>query len=379
MKSYKIALLPGDGIGPEVTAEAVKAVEAAGARHGFSVQWAAYPFGAGHYNRTGETLPDSVLDEMALCDAMMLGAVGDPSVKPGILERGILLKLRFHFDQYVNLRPARSYGSVPCPVPLAEGKRIDSIVVRENTEDFYMGIGAAAQKDGIDLPFEAERGLYKLAGRLSASFTPDCAAALQIGALTRPGIERVTRFAFELAKKRGEKEVVLASKANAVPFLYGFLDEETKRAAAEYPEIGLKIQNVDALCYHLARNPAAHGVILCPNLFGDIVSDLLSALTGGLGLGAGGNIGARLSMFEPVHGSAPDIAGTGRANPLAAILAAGMMLDHIGESAGARSIDAAVTAYLEKSGGAEKPVELGGKASCQAAGDAVAERIAQNG
>ncbi|MDR2174950.1 MAG: isocitrate/isopropylmalate dehydrogenase family protein [Synergistaceae bacterium] len=376
MKSYDIALLPGDGIGPEVTAEAVKAVEAAGARHGFKVRWIEYPFGAAHYNRTGETFPDSALGEMGLCDAMLLGAVGDPSVKPGILERGILLKLRFHFDQYVNLRPARSYAGVPCPVPLPDGVRIDSVVVRENTEDFYMGIGAAAQKDGLDLPFEAERGLYKLTGRLSVNFTPDCAAALQIGALTRPGIERVTRYAFELAKKRGEKEVVLASKANAVPFLYGFLDEETRRAAKEYPDIALKIQNVDALCYHLARNPAAYGVILCPNLFGDIVSDLLSGLTGGLGLGAGGNIGDRLSMFEPVHGSAPDIAGTGKANPLAAILCAAMMLDRIGESAGARSIEAAVASCLEEDGaGGEKPVELGGRASCRSVGDSVARRI----
>jgi 3-isopropylmalate dehydrogenase len=376
MKSYKIALLPGDGIGPEVTAEAVKAVEAAGARHGFKVQWTAYPFGAAHYNRTGEILPDSALGEMELCDAMMLGAVGDPSVKPGILERGILLKLRFHFDQYINLRPARSYANVPCPVPLPDGVHIDSIVVRENTEDFYMGIGAAAQKGGFDFPFEAERGLYKLSGRLSANFVPDCAAALQIGALTRPGVERVTRYAFGLAKKREEKEVILASKANAVPFLYGFLDEETKRAAAEYPDIALKIQNVDALCYHLARNPAGYGVILCPNLFGDIVSDLLSALTGGLGLGAGGNIGDRLSMFEPVHGSAPDIAGTGKANPLAAILCAAMMLEHIGESAGARSVDAAVTSYLEKSGTSDaRPVELGGCALCRAVGDSVAREI----
>ena len=375
MKSYNVALLPGDGIGPEVTAEAVKIVEAAGDRHGFQIQWVRYPFGAAHYNKTGEILPDSVLAEMGLCDAMMLGAVGDPSVKPGILERGILLKLRFHFDQYINLRPARSYEKIPCPVPLPKGLCIDSVVVRENTEDFYMGIGTTTEKEGADIPFNAERGLYKLSGRLSAKFDPDCPAALQIGALTRPGVERVTRYAFELAKKREEKEVVLASKANAVPFLYGFLDEETKRVAATYPNINLKIQNVDALCYHLARKPTGYGVILCPNLFGDIVSDLLSALTGGLGLGAGGNIGDSLSMFEPVHGSAPDIAGTGKANPLAAILCAAMMLDHLGESAGAKSVQDAVTSYLEKSGAAESPMELGGGASCQTVGDGVVKKI----
>ncbi|MDR1875745.1 MAG: isocitrate/isopropylmalate dehydrogenase family protein [Synergistaceae bacterium] len=382
MKNYKIALLPGDGIGPEVIAEAVKAVAVAGAKYAFNVEWVPYPFGAAHYARTGETLPDSAVAEMAETNAMLLGAVGDPSVKPGILERGILLKLRFHFDQYINLRPARSFENVPCPVPLPKGVRIDSVVVRENTEDFYMGIGAVGKtgetgetgESGIsDFSFEAERGLYKLSGRVSAKFEPDCAAALQIGALTRPGVERVTRYAFDLAKKRGEKEVILASKANAVPFLYGFLDEETKRAAEAYPDITLKIQNVDALCYHLARNPTGHGVILCPNLFGDIVSDLLSALTGGLGLGAGGNIGSGLSMFEPVHGSAPDIAGTGKANPLAAILCAAMMLDHIGESAAARAIDAAVASCLAEGDASVRPVELGGSALCRAVGDHVVE------
>jgi 3-isopropylmalate dehydrogenase len=248
-------------------------------------------------------------------------------------------------------------------------------VVRENTEDFYMGIGAVTQEGGMKVPFEAERGPYKVSGQLAADFDPRCPAALQIGVLTRPGVERVTRYAFELAKKRGEKEVVLASKANAVPYLYGFLDEETRRVAAEYPEIALSIRNVDALCYQLARKPWGHGVILCPNLFGDIVSDLLSGLTGGLGLGAGGNIGEKLSMFEPVHGSAPDIAGTGKANPLAAILCAAMMLDHMGESAGAKAIDAAVSSYLEAADVSAKPVELGGSALCQEAGDRVTEKI----
>jgi 3-isopropylmalate dehydrogenase len=250
------------------------------------------------------------------------------------------------------------------------------VVVRENTEDFYMGVGAVTQKGGVDVPFEAERGPYKVSGRLTAQFDPDCPAALQIGVLTRPGVERVTRYAFDLAKKRGEREVVLASKANAVPCLYGFLDEETQRVAKEYPGIALTIRNVDALCYQLARKPWGQGVILCPNLFGDIVSDLLSGLTGGLGLGAGGNIGEKLSMFEPVHGSAPDIAGTGKANPLAAVLCAAMMLDHIGESTGAKAIDAAVRSYLEDAGASEKPVELGGSALCWAVGDSVAGRIA---
>ena len=376
MKRYKIAVLPGDGIGPEVAAEAKKVVDAAGARHGFKIEWVSFPFGAAHYKKTDEILPDSTLDEMEQCDAMMLGAVGDPSVKPGILERGILLKLRFYFDQYVNLRPARSYNGAPCPVGLPNRTRIDSVVVRENTEDFYMGVGSISQKGAVDSDFEVMRGLYKLKGHFCSKSDPSCAMALQIGALSQPGIERVTRYAFELAKRRGEKEVLLASKANAVPDLYGFLDEETKRVAeSEYPEMELKIQNVDALCYHMVRNPAGRGVILCPNLFGDIVSDLLSGLTGGLGLGAGGNIGDRLSMFEPVHGSAPDIAGTGKANPLAAILSAAMMLDHIGESEGAKAIEDAVTRYLEEALESSRPIELGGQSSCLVVGDEVAIRI----
>ena len=371
MKTYRVACLPGDGIGPEVVEQARKVVDALGGGHGFKVMWLPYPFGAGHYEKTNEILPDSVLPELEQCDAMLLGAVGSPSVRPGLLERGILLKLRFHFDQYINLRPARSFRGVSTPVPLPEGRLIDSVVVRENTEDFYMGIGAVGEGK-IDVPVEVRRGLYELKGKLRAQFSPACAGALQVGALTRPGIERVTRYAFETAKKRGEKEVVLASKANAVPDLYGFLDEETRKVAENYPGIRLRILNVDALCYQMVRAPADWGTILCPNLFGDIVSDLQSALIGGLGLGAGGNIGDRLSMFEPIHGSAPDIAGTGKANPVAAILSAALLLDHVGESKAAGEINDAVADYLMSATRREKPVELGGEALCAEVGDSIA-------
>ena len=376
MRKHSIAVLPGDGIGPEVTAEAQRAVEAAGSRCGFEVEWVPFPFGAAYWKKHNEVLPDSALGEMAKCRAMLFGAVGDPSVKPGILERGIVLKLRFHFDQYINLRPARSYLGKSSPVRLKDGERINSVVVRENTEDFYMGIGAVSQSGGFNEAFGAERGLYKLDGSWSAKVTPDDAMALQIGALTRRGIERVTRYAFNMAKKRGENTVIMASKANAVPHLYGFLDEETRRVAAEFPGITLKIQNVDALCYNLVRFPCAAGVILCPNLFGDIVSDLQAALIGGMGLAAGGNIGDGLSMFEPVHGSAPDIVGTGKANPLGAILSAALMLDHIGEKEGASIIEKAVEFYLEKTPLNGHPLELGGSALCQGVGTALVENIA---
>lgn len=235
-----------------------------------------------------------------------------------------------------------------------------------------MGLGAVSEEGKVDAPFACERGLYSLSGRLKAGLSYGDAMALQVGALTRRGIERVTRYAFNLARKRGEEAVILASKANAVPQLYGFLDEETKRVAgAEFPDMTLRIQNVDALCYNLARRPADAGVVLCPNLFGDIVSDLQAALIGGLGLAAGGNIGDGLSMFEPVHGSAPDIAGTGKANPLGAILCAALLLDHIGEAHGAQVLNQAVEAYLERASIVEKPVEMGGEALCSQVGEGV--------
>ena len=372
MRKRVIALLPGDGIGPEVVGEARRVVEAVGERCGFGVEWVSFPFGAGYWKSHGETLPDSALGELEKCEALLLGAVGDPSVKPGILERGILLRLRFHFDQYINLRPARSYPGVALPVRLPEGGRIDSVVVRENTEDFYMGLGVVSHEGRVDAPLACERGLYSLLGRIEAGLSSGDAMALQVGALTRRGIERVTRRAFELARKRGEDTVILASKANAVPQLYGFLDEETKRVAdAEFPDMTLRVQNVDALCYNLVRRPANVGVILCPNLFGDIVSDLQAALIGGLGLAAGGNIGDGLSMFEPVHGSAPDIAGTGKANPLGAILCAALLLDRIGEAEGARVLNQAIETYLERASTAEKPVEMGGEALSPQVGEGV--------
>ena len=376
MRKHAVALLPGDGIGPEVVGAARRVVEAVGERCGFGVEWVAFPFGAAHWNAHGETLPDSALNEMEQCEALLLGAVGDPSVKPGILERGILLRLRFHFDQYVNLRPARSYPGVDLPVRPPEGRRIDSVVVRENTEDFYMGLGAVSQDGRIEVPLDCERGLYSLSGRLSVASSSGDPLALQLGALTRKGIERITRYAFNLARKRGEDTVTLASKANAVPQLYGFLDEETRRVAGtEFPDMTLKVQNVDALCYHLVRRPADAGVILCPNLFGDIVSDLQAGFIGGLGVAAGGNIGDGLSMFEPVHGSAPDIAGTGKANPLGAILSAALLLDHIGEPEGAQALYRAVESYLDRASASERPLEMGGDASCPQVGENVIRHV----
>lgn len=376
MREYSIAVIGGDGIGPEVIGETVKTVERAGEKFGFSVKWNRFPYGAAHYLKTGEVMPESALEKMAENDALLLGAVGSPEVKPGILEHGILLKLRFRFDQYVNLRPALSFPKVPTPVPLPGGKRLDTVVVRENTEDLYMGIGAVAERGALDMPIETERGSYSLKGSLKLDMSREIPFAAQVAVNSRAGVERIARYACKLALKRGEDRVTVVSKSNAVSALYGFFEDVVKGVMSdEFPSLNYEMRNVDALCYHLVRDPAAYGVLLCPNLFGDIVSDLQAGLAGGLGTAAGGNIGDGLSMFEPVHGSAPDIAGSGKANPIAAILSGALMLRHVGEDEAANAVERAVSDYLDGAECAELPYEFGGNAHFSEVGDSVASKI----
>ena len=374
-RNYSVAVVPGDGIGPEVIRETCKIVEAAAGTVGASFEWCPFPFGAQHYLKTGEILPESGLAEMGECDAMLLGAIGDPAVKPGILERGILLTLRFVFDQYVNLRPALSLPNVPTPVPLG-GERLDSVVVRENTEDLYMGMGGFSAEGELELPLSLERGAYSLRGNLSLKLSPGIEYAAQVALNSRHGGERIARYACNLALERGEKRVTIVSKSNAAPHLYGFFEETTRALIQrEFPQLQSEVVNVDALCYHLVRKPTAYGVLLCPNLFGDIVSDLQAALAGGMGTSAGGNIGDGLSMFEPVHGSAPDIAGTGKANPIAAILSGALLLRHLKENEAAQKIENAIHRYLEESNTAQLPIEFSGNASCENVGAEILKRI----
>ncbi|MDR1965931.1 MAG: isocitrate/isopropylmalate dehydrogenase family protein [Synergistaceae bacterium] len=374
---FDIAVIAGDGIGPEVIAEARKVSQVAASLDGAALEWVEYPFGASHYLETDEILPESAISEMGGADALLLGAIGSPLVKPGILERGILLTLRFAFDQYVNLRPAKSLPNVPTPVPLG-AKGMDSVVIRENTEDLYMGLGAVSDLTGgsLECPLDLERGGYSMRGKLNMSLAPAMPFAAQVAVSTGHGVERIARYACEAALSRGESRVTIVTKSNAAPALYGFFEDTAKRVIdSEYPAVKWDVANVDALCYHLVRNPAAYGVLLCPNLFGDIVSDLQAGLAGGLGTAAGGNIGDGLSMFEPVHGSAPDIAGTGRANPIAAILSGALLLRHIGLPDAAGRIESAVSDYLASSPPVGMPVEFGGGSSCVEVGDAIAKKL----
>lgn len=362
-KSYRIGLLPGDGIGPEVTEQSKQVLEAASDLFGFDIQWRSFPYGGEHHILTGELLPDQALYEMEGLDALLLGAIGDPKAPPGVLEREILLKLRFHFDQYVNLRPVNTLGR---PGPMGE---VDAVVVRENTEDLYVGVGGTG--DGaVNLPLQTHRVGYQIKGQVSAFTTPPKRFSIQVAWHTFEAAERVCRYAFDLALDMGKDQVVLATKSNAVKDLYGLFEEAARMVAKEYESVSLRLENIDALCYRLVRSPHKFGVILCPNMFGDIVSDLLAALGGGMGMAPSANLGDRLCMFEPVHGSAPDIAGKDMANPLGSILCSAMMLQHIGEDAAASAIRGAVKKYL--SGGEDSlPIEMGGTKGTKAVGETI--------
>ncbi len=324
MSEYRIAVVPGDGIGPEVTAEVTKTVDAAAAAFGFTVTNEHYDLGGGRYLRTGEVLPPSVQEELAGFDAILLGAVGTPEVPPGVLERGLLLKLRFDFDQYINLRPVKLYPGVPTPIAGLTPESCDLVVIRENTEGLYSGAGGFLRKGTA----------HEVATQESIN--------------TRLGVERAVRFSFELAGRR-RRQLTLCHKTNVLHYAADLWQRTTDEVAAEYPDVEVDYVHVDAACLYLVNDPGRFDVIVTDNLFGDIITDLGAAVQGGLGLAASGNLDPERrypSMFEPVHGSAPDIAGNGWANPVAAVLSAAMCLDHLGEAAAASSLEDAATSVL---------------------------------
>jgi 3-isopropylmalate dehydrogenase len=321
--TYSIAHVPGDGVGPEVTAVARDCVDAVAGRHGFAVEWQSYPLGAKHFLATGEVLPDSVLDELRKHDAILLGAVGSPQVPPGVLERGLLLRLRAELDLYVNLRPVRLRPGVAGAVARLGPADLDLVIVRENTEGLYAGAGGTVHR-GTAFETATEESLN-----------------------TRAGVERCVRYAAALAARR-QGRLTLVHKTNVLVHAGGLWQRTAEQVAAQ-AGVQLGYAHVDAACLYLVDDPGRFDVIVTDNLFGDIITDLGAALTGGLGLAPSGNLnpdGTGPSVFEPVHGSAPDIAGTGRANPAGAVLSAALMLDHLGERAAAAQLDAAVSAVL---------------------------------
>src|SRR3984885_7097881 len=347
-RTIRLAVIGGDGIGPEVVAEALKVLRAATPEN-VSIEETAYDLGARRWHRTGETLPDAVLEEIRGHDAILLGAVGDPSVPSGVLERGLLLRLRFELDHYVNLRPVRLYPGTVSPLVKGSPETIDMIVVREGTEGPYTGAGGVMRRG-----------------------TPQ-ELATQESFNTAFGVERVARYAFSLAQGRPRRKLTLVHKTNVLTFAGDLWQRTVNSLAREFPEVSVEYQHVDAASMFFVAQPERFDVIVTDNLFGDIITDLGAAIAGGIGLAASGNINpARTapSMFEPVHGSAPDIAGQSKADPTAAILSAGMLCAHLGLSAAAAKIEQAVSGdVLARTGGpaARTTVEIG---------DDIAKRVA---
>ena len=375
-RGYKIAVFGGDGIGPEVIREGKKVLEAVSEHENFELRWIDYPNGGEYYLRTGELLSEETLKELEQCDAIYFGSIGDPRVEPGILERGILLTLRFFFDQYVNLRPVKLLEGVPSPLAHHEHEHehdIDFLVVRENTEDFYVSIGGRVKGNKSSKELELVRNLYNIKFKLDIESDAD-ELAYQIGVITREGCERVMRFAFELARKTGKKRVTSVDKANVLTEGYGFWREVFNEVAREYPDIETEFNYVDAMCMWLVKNPEWYKVVVAPNMFGDIITDLGAMIQGGLGLAPGANINPDgVSMFEPIHGSAPKYSGKGVSNPIAAIWAGAMLLENIGESRASEIVLHAIEAVLRD--GKVRTYDLGGKSKTGEVGDAIVSAI----
>ncbi len=323
-KSYNIAVIPGDGTGPEVVNEGIKVLNAAASKFGFKLNYQNFDFGGERYKKTGETLPDSAIEDVKKFDSIFLGAIGHPDVKPGILEVGILLKMRFALDQYINLRPVKLYPGVETPLKDKGPEDIDFVVVRENTGGIYTGVGGAVQ---VGTPYEV---------------------ATQVMVYSRPVVERCIRFAYEYTRKRNKrKQLTLVHKCNVLTHCGDLWVRTHKEVGEEYPDIKQDYNHVDACNMWFVKSPEFYDVIVTENLFGDIITDLGAMIQGGLGIAAGGNINPEgVSMFEPMGGSAPKYAGKNVINPLAAICAGGMMLDTLGETEAALAIDKAVSNAL---------------------------------
>jgi len=358
-KTYKIAVMPGDGTGPEVVAEGLKALQTAAAKHDFTLDLAHYDFGGDRYLRTGEILPAAAVDELKGFDSIYLGAVGHPDVAPGILEKGLLLRLRFELDQYINLRPVRLYPGVETPLKDKGPEEIDYTVVRENSGDMYAGGGGIMMKD---TPHEV---------------------AVQNMLYSRAQVDRCLRWAFAYTRQHGKKArgvgpdntLGLVGKTNVLTYVYDLWNRRFNEIGdEEYPDVKREYYHVDATCMWMVKSPEWFDVLVTGNMFGDIITDLGAITQGGMGVAAGGNINPEgVSMFEPIGGSAPKYTGLGVINPVAAIVAGAMMLDTLGESQAAQDVERAVT---EVTGAKMKGMASGQMGySTSEVGDLVAERV----
>ncbi|PYQ65091.1 MAG: 3-isopropylmalate dehydrogenase [Acidobacteria bacterium] len=346
----RIAVVPGDGIGVDVTREAVKTLEAIGRLRSLPVETVHFPWSADHYLATGETVPAGAFDDLARnFDAIFMGAFGDPRVPDMRHAAEILLGARFALDLYVNYRPVRCLDDRLCPLKGFSASDVDFVVFRENTEGAYVGAGGNLKKGTSE------------------------EVAVQEDVSTRKGVERIVRYAFEFARASGRKRVVMSDKSNAMRFVGDLWQRTFFQVAREYPDVESSHLYIDALCMQMVKDPRQFEVIVTNNMFGDIATDLGAALQGGLGMAASGNLHpGKVSMFEPVHGSAPKYAGTGRANPFGAILTAALLLEQLGHATEAAALEAAVARCVREG---RATADVGGSLSTSAAGDAVCERI----
>jgi 3-isopropylmalate dehydrogenase len=322
---YRIAGIPGDGTGPEVIREGLKVLEAAGRKYNFKYETKIFDFGGERYLKSSKTIEDKDIDELKEYSAIYLGAIGHPDVKPGILETGILLKIRFSLDQYINLRPVKLYNAAFCPLKDKKPEDVDFVVVRENSEGLYKGMGEFRNKGAKD------------------------EVAIQISYNTRKGVERCIRYAFDFCRKRNKnKKLTLCGKTNVLTFAWDLWERTFYEVAKEYPDIATDYAHVDATTMWFVKNPEWFDVIVTDNMFGDIITDLGAMIQGGMGIAAGGNINPEgVSMFEPIGGSAPKYTGKNVINPLAAICAAGMMLENLGEVEAGKAVEDAVIKIVQ--------------------------------
>ncbi len=372
MTRYKIPVIAGDGIGPEIVREGRKVLDAAGERFGFDIEWIEYPHGADHYLATGELISEDTLKELSRYRAIYFGAIGDERIKPGVLEKGILLSIRFYFDEYVNLRPVKLLEGVWTPLKDKTPKDIDFMVVRENTEDFYIGIGGRAGKGKSKKTLEVIRNMYNVKFGLDITSDSD-EIGYQLGLISKEGTERVIRYAFELAKDR-KKHLSSVDKANVLSDIYGFWREEFNSIASEYPDVKTDFNFVDAITMWFVKNPEWFDVVVAPNMFGDIITDLGAMILGGLGLAPGGNINPEgTSMFEPIHGSAPKYKGKNKVNPIATIWAGALLLDQLGEKEASSAIVRAIEQNIIN--GEVRTYDMGGESTTSDVGDDIARLI----
>ena len=372
MTQYKIPVIPGDGIGPEIIREGRKVLDTAGEKFGFDVEWIEYPHGADHYLETGELISEDTLKDLSKYQAIYFGSIGDERVKPGILEKGILLNIRFYFDEYVNLRPVKLLEGVWTPLKDKTAKDIDFVVVRENTEDFYIGIGGRAKKGNSKKTLEVTRNMYNV--KFGLDITSDSEEiGYQLGLISKEGTRRVIRYAFEIAKNRN-KHLSSVDKANVLSDIYGFWREEFTSIASGYPQVKTDFNFVDAITMWFVKNPEWFDVVVTPNMFGDIITDLGAMIQGGLGLAPGGNINPEgTSMFEPIHGSAPKYKGQNKVNPIATIWAVALLLDQLGEKEASAQIVRAIEKNIVNN--KVKTYDMGGSNTTSEVGDDISRLL----